>query len=51
MKEPAVTVAADPTSLAPAPLGASAPSTGLRLRSLRKALGRRTIIDDLDLTG
>ncbi|MDR6689653.1 putative spermidine/putrescine transport system ATP-binding protein [Microbacterium sp. 1154] len=45
-----MTIAADPTSLAPAPSGASDPSPGLRLRSLRKTLGGRTIIDDLDLT-
>jgi len=43
-----VTIAVDPTSVAPA--GASDPSEGLRLTSLRKTLGGRTIIDDLDLT-
>ncbi|WJS91026.1 ABC transporter ATP-binding protein [Microbacterium testaceum] len=50
MKEHAVTIAADPTSLSPSPAGSSDPSAGLRLRSLRKTLGGRTIIDDLDLT-
>lgn len=45
-----MTIAADPTSLSPSPAGSSDPSAGLRLRSLRKTLGGRTIIDDLDLT-